>query len=33
VVAGGLAILLAMVLDLLLVGLERGLTPWQRAHA
>ena len=33
VVAGGLTILLAMALDLLLVGVERGLTPWRRARA
>jgi osmoprotectant transport system permease protein len=33
VVAGGLTILLAMVLDLLLLGVERGLTPWRRARA
>ena len=33
VVAGGLAILLAFVLDVLLLGVERGLTPWRRARA
>lgn len=33
VVAGGLAVLLAAVLDLLLLGLQRVLTPWQRARA
>ncbi len=33
VVAGGLAVLLAAVLDLLLLGLQRALTPWQRARA
>jgi len=33
VVAGGLAVLLAAVLDLLLLGLQRLLTPWQRARA
>jgi len=32
-VAGALAIGLALVLDLLLLGVERGLTPWRRAHA
>jgi osmoprotectant transport system permease protein len=30
-VAGGLAIVLALVLDALLILAERGLTPWQRA--
>ncbi len=33
VVAGGLAVLLAAVLDLLLLGVQRLLTPWQRARA
>ena len=33
VVAGGLAVLLAAVLDLALLGLQRVLTPWQRARA
>jgi osmoprotectant transport system permease protein len=33
VVAGGLAIALAAALDLLLAGVERGLTPWRRAAA
>lgn len=32
-VAGGLSIALALVLDALLLGVERGLTPWQRATA
>jgi osmoprotectant transport system permease protein len=32
-VAGSLAIALAVALDLLLLGVERGLTPWRRAHA
>lgn len=31
VVAGGLAIVLAVVLDLALYAVERGLTPWRRA--
>lgn len=30
-VAGGLAILLAVVLDLLILGAQRALTPWRRA--
>ena len=30
-VAGGLAVLLAVVLDLLILGLQRALTPWRRA--
>ena len=30
-VAGGLAILLAVVLDLLILGAQRVMTPWQRA--
>ncbi len=33
VVAGGLAVLLAAVLDLALLGVQRALTPWQRARA
>ena len=33
VVAGGLVTLLAAVLDLLVLGLQRALTPWQRAVA
>jgi osmoprotectant transport system permease protein len=33
VVAGGLAVLLAAVLDLALLGVQRVLTPWQRARA
>jgi osmoprotectant transport system permease protein len=33
VVAGGLAVLLAAVLDLVLLGVQRILTPWQRAVA
>ncbi len=33
VVAGGLAVLLAAVLDLLLLGVQRVLTSWQRARA
>jgi osmoprotectant transport system permease protein len=32
-VAGGLAILLALALDTVLLGAERGLTPWRRARA
>jgi osmoprotectant transport system permease protein len=30
--AGGLAIALALVADVLLVGLQRALTPWARRH-
>ena len=30
-VAGGLAVLLAIVLDLLILGVQRALTPWRRA--
>jgi osmoprotectant transport system permease protein len=30
-VAGGLAVLLAVVLDLLILGLQKALTPWTRA--
>ncbi len=33
VVAGGLAVLLAAVLDLLILTLQRAITPWQRARA
>lgn len=33
VVAGGLAVLLAAVLDLLILSAQRVLTPWQRARA
>jgi osmoprotectant transport system permease protein len=33
VVAGGLCVLLAAVLDLLILGAQRLLTPWQRARA
>ncbi len=33
VVAGGLAVLLAAALDLALLGVQRVLTPWQRARA
>lgn len=33
VVAGGLALLLAAALDLLILGAQRALTPWQRAAA
>jgi osmoprotectant transport system permease protein len=32
VVAGGLSILLAFALDVLLLGAQRGLAPWRRAH-
>jgi osmoprotectant transport system permease protein len=32
VVAGGLAVLLAAVLDLLILGVQRAVTPWQRAR-
>jgi osmoprotectant transport system permease protein len=31
-VAGGLAVLLAVVLDLLVLGLQWALTPWMRAR-
>ncbi len=31
VVAGGLAVLLAVILDLLILGVQRLLTPWRRA--
>lgn len=33
VVAGGLAVLLAAALDLLILGAQRAMTPWQRARA
>ena len=33
VVAGGLAVLLAAVLDLLILGAQRLMTPWRRARA
>jgi osmoprotectant transport system permease protein len=33
VVAGGLAVLLAAALDLLILGAQRLMTPWQRARA
>jgi osmoprotectant transport system permease protein len=33
VVAGGLCVLLAAFLDLLILGIQRVLTPWQRARA
>ncbi|MDX6689828.1 MAG: osmoprotectant transport system permease protein [Solirubrobacteraceae bacterium] len=33
VVAGGLCVLLAAVLDLLILGIQRLMTPWQRASA
>jgi len=33
VVAGGLAVLLAAVFDLIVLGAQRALTPWQRARA
>jgi osmoprotectant transport system permease protein len=33
VVAGGLCVLLAVVLDLLVLGLQKALTPWTRAAA
>jgi osmoprotectant transport system permease protein len=33
VVAGGLVTLLAALLDLLVLGLQRRLTPWERAVA
>jgi osmoprotectant transport system permease protein len=32
VVAGGLCVLLALVLDLLILGVQRALTPWRRAR-
>jgi osmoprotectant transport system permease protein len=33
VAAGGLAVLLAFALDVILLGVQRLLTPWRRAHA
>jgi osmoprotectant transport system permease protein len=33
VAAGGLAVLLALTLDVLLLAVQRALTPWRRAHA
>ena len=33
VVAGGLAVLLAAAFDLIVLGVQRALTPWQRARA
>ena len=33
VVGGGLCVLLAVVLDMLILGVQRVLTPWQRARA
>jgi osmoprotectant transport system permease protein len=33
VTAGGLAVLLAAVLDLLVLGVQRAVTPWRRARA
>jgi osmoprotectant transport system permease protein len=33
VVAGGMAVLLAVVLDLAVLGAQRALTPWARARA
>jgi osmoprotectant transport system permease protein len=33
IVAGGLCVLLAVVLDLLILGAQRALTPWRRARA
>ena len=32
-VAGGLAVLLAVVLDLLILGFQKAITPWTRAVA
>jgi osmoprotectant transport system permease protein len=32
VTAGGLAVLLAAVLDIIILGVQRGLTPWRRAR-
>lgn len=32
-VAGGLAVLLAAALDLMILGIQRAVTPWQRARA
>jgi osmoprotectant transport system permease protein len=33
VIAGGLAVLLAAVLDVLILAMQRAVTPWQRARA
>jgi osmoprotectant transport system permease protein len=33
VVGGGLSVLMAIVLDLALVGFERGVSPWNRVKA
>ena len=33
IVGGGLCVLLAVILDLLILGVQRVLTPWQRARA
>jgi osmoprotectant transport system permease protein len=33
IVGGGLCVLLALVLDLLILGVQRALTPWRRARA
>jgi osmoprotectant transport system permease protein len=33
VVAGGLAVLLAAAFDLMILGLQRAMTPWRRARA
>jgi hypothetical protein len=33
IVAGGLAVLLAAVLDLMILGFQRVVTPWRRATA
>jgi osmoprotectant transport system permease protein len=33
IVGGGLCVLLAVVLDLVILGAQRALTPWQRARA
>jgi osmoprotectant transport system permease protein len=33
VAAGGLAVLLAFALDVILLGVQRIMTPWRRAHA
>jgi osmoprotectant transport system permease protein len=32
IVAGGLCVLLAVVLDLLILGAQRALTPWRRVR-
>jgi osmoprotectant transport system permease protein len=31
IVAGGLCVLLAVALDLIILGVQRALTPWRRA--